>query len=63
MTKLTIDAARTIIREALAKSHEMGLKPMSVIVLDAGGTRSPSNARTARHRAAMPLPRARLTAP
>ncbi|GAD55123.1 LOW QUALITY PROTEIN: GLCG protein [Limimaricola cinnabarinus LL-001] len=38
MTKLTIDAARTIIREALAKSHEMGLKPMSVIVLDAGGT-------------------------
>ncbi|MBB3712971.1 uncharacterized protein GlcG (DUF336 family) [Limimaricola variabilis] len=37
MTKLNIDAARTIIRETLAKAHEMGLKPMSVIVLDAGG--------------------------
>ncbi len=37
MSALNIDAARTIIRETLAKSHEMGLKPMSVIVLDAGG--------------------------
>ncbi|MCP1166973.1 GlcG/HbpS family heme-binding protein [Limimaricola litoreus] len=37
MPKLTIDAARTIIRETLAKGHEMGLKPLSVIVLDAGG--------------------------
>ncbi|MGR3500263.1 MAG: GlcG/HbpS family heme-binding protein [Limimaricola soesokkakensis] len=37
MTKLNIDAARTIIRETLSKAHEMGLKPMSVIVLDAGG--------------------------
>ncbi|MCZ4260894.1 heme-binding protein [Limimaricola sp. G21655-S1] len=37
MSKLNIGAARTIIRETLAKAHEMGLKPMSVIVLDAGG--------------------------
>ncbi len=29
--------ARTIIRKALAKGHEMGLKPLSVIVLDSGG--------------------------
>ena len=37
MTKLNIDAARTIIRETLSKAHELGLKPMSVIVLAAGG--------------------------
>ncbi len=37
MATLNIDAARTIIRETLAKAHEMKLKPMSVIVLDAGG--------------------------
>lgn len=37
MAALNIDAARTIIRETLAKAHEMKLKPMSVIVLDAGG--------------------------
>ncbi len=29
--------ARTIIRKALAKGREMGLKPLSVIVLDTGG--------------------------
>ncbi len=29
--------ARTIIRKALAKGQEMGLKPLSVIVLDTGG--------------------------
>ena len=34
---VTLDEARTIIRETLAKGAEMGLKPLSVIVLDAGG--------------------------
>lgn len=34
---LGIDAARTIIRETLAKGRAMQLKPLSVIVLDAGG--------------------------
>ena len=34
---LTLDHARTIIRAALDKGHEMGLKPLSVVVLDAGG--------------------------
>ncbi len=34
---LTLDHARTIISATLAKGAEMGLKPLSVIVLDAGG--------------------------
>jgi uncharacterized protein GlcG (DUF336 family) len=34
---LSLDKARTIIAATLAKGHEMGLKPLSVIVLDAGG--------------------------
>ena len=37
MTQITLDHARTIIRETLAKGHDMGLKPLSVVVLDAGG--------------------------
>ena len=37
MTTITIDTARTMIREALAKGRELGLKPLSVVVLDAGG--------------------------
>jgi uncharacterized protein GlcG (DUF336 family) len=34
---LTLDNARTIIAAALAKGRAMGFKPLSVIVLDAGG--------------------------
>ena len=34
---ITIDQARTMIAATLSKGHEMGLKPLSVIVLDAGG--------------------------
>ena len=34
---VTIEQARTIIRETLKKGKEMGLKPLSVAVLDAGG--------------------------
>ena len=34
---LTLDQARTIIQAARAKGREMGLKPLSVVVLDAGG--------------------------
>ena len=34
---ITIDQARTMIAATLNKGHEMGLKPLSVIVLDAGG--------------------------
>ena len=34
---VTLDEARTIIRETFAKGAEMGLKPLSVVVLDAGG--------------------------
>ncbi|PWJ19262.1 GlcG/HbpS family heme-binding protein [Jannaschia seohaensis] len=37
MTDITIDQARTIVSATLAKGREMGLKPLSVIVLDAGG--------------------------
>ena len=32
-----IEAARKIVAGALAKGHEMGLNPLSVAVLDAGG--------------------------
>ncbi len=34
---LTLDQARTMIAATLAKGHEMGFKPLSVVVLDAGG--------------------------
>ncbi|AXS38859.1 heme-binding protein [Breoghania sp. L-A4] len=37
MTKLTLDSAQTIVSGALAKAAELGLKPMTVVVLDAGG--------------------------
>ena len=34
---ISIRKARTIIKATLAKGREMGLKPLSVVVLDAGG--------------------------
>lgn len=34
---ISLDQARTIIRTAIAKGNELGLKPLSVVVLDAGG--------------------------
>lgn len=34
---ITLKKARTIIREALKKGREMEFKPLSVVVLDAGG--------------------------
>lgn len=34
---ISLRKARTIIRKSLEKAHEMGLKPLSVVVLDAGG--------------------------
>ncbi|MCB1389402.1 MAG: heme-binding protein [Rhodobacteraceae bacterium] len=34
---LTLDQARTIIATARATGREMGMKPLSVVVLDAGG--------------------------
>ncbi len=37
MTEITHQQADTILRETLAKGREMGLKPLSVVVLDAGG--------------------------
>ncbi|MGF1551855.1 MAG: heme-binding protein [Paracoccaceae bacterium] len=37
MSQITIEEARGIIAGTLAKGHEMGLKPLSVVVLDAGG--------------------------
>ena len=37
MTEIGIAKARTIIEATLAKGKEMGLKPLSVAVLDAGG--------------------------
>lgn len=37
MTHLTIETARTIVSSALAKGAELGLKPLTVGVLDAGG--------------------------
>ena len=35
--EITLRKARTIIRKALEKGREMELKPLSVVVLDAGG--------------------------
>ena len=37
MTDITIAQARTIIEATLSKGREKGLKPLSVVVLDAGG--------------------------
>jgi uncharacterized protein GlcG (DUF336 family) len=37
MAEISSNKARTIIRKALATGHELGLKPLSVVVLDAGG--------------------------
>lgn len=37
MSDISITKARMIIRKALATSRELGLKPLSVVVLDAGG--------------------------
>lgn len=37
MSSLSLDQARQIIRVALEKGWELGLRPLSVIVLDAGG--------------------------
>lgn len=37
MTAIALDQARTIISAALAKGKDMGLKSLSVLVLDAGG--------------------------
>jgi len=34
---MTLDQARTMIAATLEKGHDMGLKPLSVVVLDAGG--------------------------
>ena len=37
MAEISANKARTIIRKALAKGREMDFKPLSVVVLDAGG--------------------------
>lgn len=37
MSNLTLRKARTIIRKTMEKGAEMGLKPLSVAVVDAGG--------------------------
>jgi uncharacterized protein GlcG (DUF336 family) len=37
MAEITLRKARTIVRKALEKGREMELKPLSVVVLDAGG--------------------------
>ena len=37
MAEISENKARTIIRKALTKGTEMGFKPLSVVVLDAGG--------------------------
>ncbi|MCK0151047.1 heme-binding protein [Marivita sp. S6314] len=37
MAQLSLRRARTIIRKAFEKGREAGMKPLSVIVLDAGG--------------------------
>ena len=35
--KIALEQARTIVRGALGRGREMGLNPLSVVVLDAGG--------------------------
>ncbi|QEE35217.1 heme-binding protein [Octadecabacter sp. SW4] len=37
MAEISLTKTRMILRKALAKGREMGLKPLSVVVLDAGG--------------------------
>ena len=37
MPEISITRARTMIRKAIQKGHELELKPLSVVVLDAGG--------------------------
>lgn len=37
MATVSLNKARTIVRKALAKGRDMELKPLSVVVLDAGG--------------------------
>ncbi|SEW20582.1 Uncharacterized conserved protein GlcG, DUF336 family [Cognatiyoonia koreensis] len=37
MAEISTSKARTIIRKAMAKGEQMGFKPLSVVVLDAGG--------------------------
>jgi len=37
MSDLTLDAAKTIIETAFARASELGLKPLAVAVIDAGG--------------------------
>ena len=37
MSEISLNKARTIIRKTLTKAREMELKPLSVVVLDAGG--------------------------
>ena len=37
MTDISLDAAQTIIAKAMEKGRAMNLKPLSVVVLDAGG--------------------------
>lgn len=37
MASLTLAQAQTIVAEALRKGRELGLKPLTVVVLDAGG--------------------------
>lgn len=37
MAEITLRRARTIIKAALAKGKEVGMKPLAVVILDAGG--------------------------
>ena len=37
MTRITLDQANSIIAASFAKGSELGLKPLSTVVLDAGG--------------------------
>lgn len=37
MTKLSLEQAQTIVAAALKQGHTLGLKPLTVAVLDAGG--------------------------
>lgn len=37
MAGISLNKARTIVRKAIAKGHELEMKPLSVVVLDAGG--------------------------
>ena len=37
MAEITLEKSQTIISATIAKGREMGLKPLSVVILDAGG--------------------------